>query len=589
MAELPPILQLTVKLCGDCILSIEILDQHSTERPLKMRRPTPTFQFLILFALSSAGFFCRSLLCLASSMKIIPRNIPSDIKKLRLESSPLTELPRGSFSNGSSLRYLWLNFNNLTVIHLQSLESLRGLKELRLQGNKLRSVPWTAFQDTPALAILDLQHNRLDVLPEHALKYLANLTYLDLSSNQLTVVSQEVFFNWPVYRRSQQADRGLEVTSNAVLALHANPWICDCRLRGFVQVVNSIGPPLILVNSYLTCLGPPALAGRFFHEVALKGCTKPLVSTPGTNLTVQMGRNVTLKCLAQSRPPPTIAWTYPLRLLRAFDVSTVRIEEDSVASELVIPSVLLADGGNYTCTANNFVGNSSIGIALRVQAPRSASSSSSSLSSSEDTPSIHMRIAKQTVYGITLEWFTTADDPAETWFTLSLGKFEAAQKDTVYISPGINTYSMDGLLPATKYEVCIALRSQPSRKGQCVVFITGSNVSELEQREKLIHIIVVVCAMVLSVPVGMYACTTETHFGYLERCYRGWPRRRRGPRCPNAATESKDSTFDSPAAGSEEGLCHGDPRGQDGGERLGLGAGESDTPNPNCQNGADLY
>lgn len=32
--------------------------------------------------------------------------------------------------------YLWLNFNNVTVIHLGALEHLSELKELRLEVNK---------------------------------------------------------------------------------------------------------------------------------------------------------------------------------------------------------------------------------------------------------------------------------------------------------------------------------------------------------------------------------------------------------------------------------------------------------------------
>lgn len=256
---------------------------------------------------------------MSALMRQIPANIPQDIRKIRIENSHLTELPRGSFENVSALEYLWLNFNNITVMHIKSLEYLPALKELRLQGNKLSSVPWTAFQDTPSLKILDLKHNRLDVLPEHALRYLPNLTYLDLSSNQLTIISRDVFYNWPVYQRSQRTEGPLEAISNAVLALHDNPWICDCRLRGFVQFIKSVGPPIILMNSYLTCSGPKFRTGKFFHEVELNSCTKPLTSALDTNLTVPAGLNITLTCFVQGSPSPAVWWTYALKLLRAFN------------------------------------------------------------------------------------------------------------------------------------------------------------------------------------------------------------------------------------------------------------------------------
>ncbi|XP_035746705.1 leucine-rich repeat, immunoglobulin-like domain and transmembrane domain-containing protein 2 [Egretta garzetta] len=366
----------------------------------------------------SQDSFGRSLLCMSALLRQIPANIPQDIRKIRIENSHLTELPRGSFENVSALEYLWLNFNNITVMHIKSLEYLPALKELRLQGNKLSSVPWTAFQDTPALKILDLKHNRLDVLPEHALRYLPNLTYLDLSSNQLTVISRDVFYSWPVYQRSQRVEGQIEAISNAVLALHDNPWICDCRLRGFVQFIKSVGPPIILMNSYLTCSSPKFRAGKFFHEVELNSCMKPLTSALDTNLTVPVGLNVTLTCFVQASPSPAVWWTYALKLLRAFNA--------------------------FNRTSCYF----------------------------------HQRMVCVSEMEPAPQWLALAR-ARETWYTLLVGRYDAAQKDTIYIGPGVNTYSVTDLLPATKYEVCVAVRNQAPRKGQCVVFVTGSDISQV--------------------------------------------------------------------------------------------------------------
>ncbi|KAK7919044.1 hypothetical protein WMY93_010328 [Mugilogobius chulae] len=137
-------------------------------------------------------------------MAQIPDNISSDFTKIRIENCHLTELPAGSFSAVGALEFLWLNFNNITLMNIKSLEGLANLTELRLQGNKLTSVPWTAFQDTPKLKILDLKHNRLDALPEHALRHLPGLTYLDLSFNNLNIISKDVFLNWPLYQKNEK-------------------------------------------------------------------------------------------------------------------------------------------------------------------------------------------------------------------------------------------------------------------------------------------------------------------------------------------------------------------------------------------------
>lgn len=266
-----------------------------------------------------SAFLPRSLQCTAISLGKIPGNFPDEFKQVRIENSPLFELPRGVFTNMSTLKYLWLTFNSVAVIHLGSLEDLPELRELRLEGNKLRSVPWTAFRATPYLQVLDLKHNRIDTLPELALKFLANLTYLDISSNRLTVVSKGVFLNWPAYQKGQQRGCGAEIVCSTVMALHNNPWVCDCRLRGFVQFIKSIGPPLILVSSYLICQNPVSKAGQLLHGTELSVCMKPNISTPSANVTIQAGKNGTLQCLAQASPSPTITWKYPLSTWREFD------------------------------------------------------------------------------------------------------------------------------------------------------------------------------------------------------------------------------------------------------------------------------
>ncbi|MGH0148175.1 UNVERIFIED_CONTAM: hypothetical protein FKN15_012063 [Acipenser sinensis] len=531
----------------------------------------------------------RSVLCMATALRRIPENIPQDVRKIRIENSHLTELPRGSFSSAGALEYLWLNFNNITVMHIKSLEGLNNLTELRLQGNKLCSVPWTAFQDTPHLNILDLKHNRLDVLPEYALRYLLGLTYLDLSFNQLTVIPKEVFVSWPLYHSAEQPGRREESPPNVVLAIHDNPWLCDCRLKGFVQFIKSISPPIILMNSYLTCAGPQFRAGKFFHEVELKTCMKPVATIPTSNVTLPLGVNTTLTCLAKARPSPAVWWTYGLKIIRGFDVLQSHIDDDTIKSELVIPALHFPDRGKYTCTAYNFIGNATVSILLNVISPDALSPlspvfPSSSSSSSEENIYIDIRIAKQTVYGITLEWYAATENPSETWYTLHFGKYEDIKKELIYMGPGINSYSVNDLLPATKYEVCVTLKNQAPRRDQCIVFVTGSDISELEQREKLIHIIVIVCAMILAVPAGMYACTTETRFSCFDKCSDLCKRKRCQEKNLNAG--ERDGTFDSLQAGSDEGLCNRDSSEH---KRRRRSDDKTQKAKAKQRNGADLY
>nr|KAF6457297.1 leucine rich repeat, Ig-like and transmembrane domains 2 [Rousettus aegyptiacus] len=502
--------------------------------------------------------FGRTLQCMSIPLGKIPRNLPEEFKQMRIEHSSLFELSRGSFTNMSTLEYLWLNFNNVTVIHLGALEHLSELKELRLVGNKLHSISWTAFRATPLLRVLDLKHNRIDVLPELAFQFLVNLSYLDLSSNRLTVVSKNVFLNWPAYQKHQQLGCGSKILSSMVLALHNNPWLCDCRLRGLVEFVKFISFPVILVNPYLMCRGPLSKAGQFFYETEISACMKPQILTPSANVTIQVGQNITLRCLAQASPSPTIAWTYPMSTWREFNVLTSSAAEDAVLSELVIPAAHLVDRGNYTCMASNSLGRSTMVISLHIQPVLALPALHSPSSPLEGNAYVALRVVKQTVRGILLEWFAVADTSQEKWFTLYIASDVALRKEVVHMGPGINTYVVDDLLPGTKYEACLSLGGQPPRQGQCVVFVTGRDRGGLDERERLLHITVILCAVLLSVPVGAYVWAAQASCSCREWGLHCCPCHRKAPRCPRAAPQHRDDSYTEHTAVYKDGLGNRD-------------------------------
>lgn len=237
------------------------------------------------------------------------------------------------------------------------------------------------------------------------------------------------------------------------------------------------------------------------------------------------------------------------------------MDEDTIRSLLVIPSLHAADRGVYTCTAVNFIGNSSANILLDVLSPGGSQLPllpAAPPAAADENVYIDIRITKQTVRGIAIEWYATLERPSETWFTIHFGRVDADKKEMIYIGPGINSYSVSDLMPATKYEICVTLKNQSPRPGQCIVFVTGSDITEMEQRQKLIHIVVIVLAMVLAVPIGMYACTTDTKLVCLETIMAFWKNRRRDNTLAGMERE-RQGTFDSLQAASDEGLVVKDP------------------------------
>ncbi|XP_078715646.1 leucine-rich repeat, immunoglobulin-like domain and transmembrane domain-containing protein 2 isoform X1 [Lampetra fluviatilis] len=498
----------------------------------------------------------RTILCMAFKDRRIPAWLPADVTKLRVENSPLAEIPNQAFSSAPDLHSLWLNFNNITLIEAGGLEGLGRLEELRLRGNRLRSLPWTAFRHTPRLRLLDLRLNRLDALPEHALRFLSGLAYLDLSSNKLSVASSAVFAEWPVKAAPVAgvgggaggagggADGGVSSSvsesggggggSSVVLALHDNPWMCDCRLRGLVEFVREARPPVILMNSYITCAGPELRAGLFFHDLRLSPCARPSVSLDKGNATVAVGREVSVRCTATGRPLPTVAWSYQTTNARRLQASVVQADEETLLSTLRVAPVLPSDAGRYACSASSFAGDAWAGFSLTVAvaprkdgppappapppARRSRLDHRGHLGPAGRTR-LDLRVSKQGARAVTLTWTCVRigggfddDEHEDVWFSLHYGPADSPTKELVYIGPGVSTYSLSDLRPVSKYEACVLVRdaAPASRHGQCVTFVTGSEESsEMEQREKLIHVVVVVSAMLLIVPAGIFACTWD--------------------------------------------------------------------------------
>ena len=150
--------------------------------------------------------FCRSVLCNDPEITVVPPNFPTDTSKLRIEKTAITRISSNNFHYLNNLEFLWMSFNSLNSLNVDSFRGLYNLDELRLDGNALTSFPWESLTDTPSLRLLDLHNNKISSIPADATMYIKNITYLDLSSNSLTTVPADVLTMWLSVKPPQDTD-----------------------------------------------------------------------------------------------------------------------------------------------------------------------------------------------------------------------------------------------------------------------------------------------------------------------------------------------------------------------------------------------
>ncbi|XP_076845328.1 lumican [Brachyhypopomus gauderio] len=165
----------------------------------------------------------------------LPEHLPPRTEYLFLQGNMVSGFSSGAFSNATSLRWLFLdhnqllseklegaplsgltrlvnlfiNHNNLTKVpaglpgtlrqlrlaynHIEeishgTLQNLTNLELLLLQGNQLKTLGQDDFKGLSMLNLMDLSHNRLDTFPKHLPP---SVQQLYLSSNVLTGMSSD--------------------------------------------------------------------------------------------------------------------------------------------------------------------------------------------------------------------------------------------------------------------------------------------------------------------------------------------------------------------------------------------------------------
>ena len=98
------------------------------------------------------------------------------------------------------------------------------------------------------------------------------------------------------------------------LSLHNNPWLCDCQLKKFRDLV--IKKNLLVSPSTTVCSEPERIAGKMWSKVVSQDfACKPDVEVANPVVVGRPGMNATLRCKITGNPVPGVKWVLNGRIL----------------------------------------------------------------------------------------------------------------------------------------------------------------------------------------------------------------------------------------------------------------------------------
>ncbi|XP_070688949.1 podocan [Pempheris klunzingeri] len=117
-------------------------------------------------------------------LRVVPKNLPTNLFRLHLKSNKLEKIPVGAFDNLPNLRELYLQNNLLSNEGMdnETFSQLSSLECLDLSNNNLSVVPKGLPRN---LVLLHLEKNSIHSIPGDALTSVRNLEYLLLHNNKL--------------------------------------------------------------------------------------------------------------------------------------------------------------------------------------------------------------------------------------------------------------------------------------------------------------------------------------------------------------------------------------------------------------------
>nr|ULE72736.1 toll-like receptor 13 isoform a [Trachinotus ovatus] len=125
--------------------------------------------------------------CAQRELLTVPDDIPRDVSSLRflyLGFNQIAHMDDGSFIHLTALTTLDIHFNKLTKLTGNLFQGLSNLTKLDLSFNSIHFIHTSAFQFLPSLQTLRLEDNKLQQMADiQAILQLPNLLWLSISNN----------------------------------------------------------------------------------------------------------------------------------------------------------------------------------------------------------------------------------------------------------------------------------------------------------------------------------------------------------------------------------------------------------------------
>ena len=321
---------------------------------------------------SNLTFVPSSLLCKPRHLKYISLNgnsitlhetkdklkCEAQIMSLKLSKNEIKVIPVNFFRNYIELIYLNLSWNHITHIEGRTFLEVPKLRWLSLEYNELTVVDaWVvmlpALLHGGKLVMVRMSHNHIHSAINTVGFSIQQLDEtmklsLDVSYNNITTLTS-AFDALHLYRELSIND--LRKVINIYIALHNNPFRCDCDFYPFMKYAmkslhllkSSKNNP----NTKIQCYGPERLKGRIIVDLNLTEyqCSSEVCLTPGCH-SIETPDNSTIRVNCNNNSMTTFPTFKNNSSFSTYELYLSNNRIDNIAIPPYFPNVTIVDLSN---------------------------------------------------------------------------------------------------------------------------------------------------------------------------------------------------------------------------------------------------